>query len=200
MQTPWVGKLHSESDCVGLGYRSEFVPLGLSPGPHWSSGGVPRICGRLQQNQGRHPAGAPPLRPQDRFGGRGYSATRTYLLPFEARARHASGVHRREPSFGVHTPVELPLRSSRPLRQEEGRFASSLRGLPGLEQDHPEGPLPPTPRLGLAGCTTEGPNLYEDRPPARLQPSPHRPRRRVEDRVSDSLWVLRMVSHAVRTF
>ena len=64
-----------------------------TPGPYRNPRGVPQIRRHFQQNQGGHPTGALPPRPEDHPRRRNHSSPRTYLFPVAGRTRHPPGIH-----------------------------------------------------------------------------------------------------------
>ena len=96
-------------------------------------------------------------------------------------------------SRSPHTAPILFVRKKR-------RLASVVRRLSGTQQGDQERPLPSSPYLGPPGCSSKGSNLFKNRPSTRLPSNPNSRRRRVENCIQNSLWVLRMVGYAVRPY
>ena len=131
-------------------------------------------------------------RPPDRPGARQYTTRWTDIPPVSRRTRGAQTTTRGPHTQGSHSTKYLTFRRTHPIRQEEGRQASPMRGLPSPQQaDHQE-LLSSSSHRRLAGPHTWSNNLQQDRPSFRLPPDPHRRERHPQDSIPHTLRTLRI--------
>src|ERR1700742_4750571 len=131
-----------------------------------------------------------PLRSQDRARTWHHSTLWSDLQAVREGAQGRQGFYRQIPRQRVHSSLSVSRWRSDRLCKEEGRFALPLRRLSGYQQAHTQESVSPPSNRQTPRSPLSSEDVFEDRPQIRLQSRSHRQRRRMEDHVSKSLWLL----------
>ena len=124
---------------------------------------------------------------------------RTNLCTFGKGVEGTPRISRREPTKRFYPRIKVTRWIPDPLCPEEGRNTQTMCGLQAPQPDHDQESISTAEHSRIAGPTLQRKDFHQARPQGSLQPDSDEGRRRMENRVSNTLRTFRIPSYALRT-